>query len=34
VQSELNIYKYKGPLDAAKKINLSEGAVGLYRVSR
>lgn len=32
VQSELNIYQYKGPRDAAKKINHSEGAVGLYRV--
>lgn len=34
VQSELNnIYSYKGPLDAAKKISRSEGPVGLYRVN-
>jgi len=33
VQSELNIYKYKGPRDAVFKINLSEGLSGLYRVS-
>ena len=32
VQSELNIYKYSGPRDAARKINLSEGITGLYRV--
>lgn len=33
VQSELNIYKYKGPRDAARKINISEGVAGLYRVN-
>ena len=32
VQSELDIYKYKGPRDAIKKINLAEGISGLYRV--
>jgi hypothetical protein len=33
VQSELKIYTYAGPRDAAKKINRVEGVVGLYRVS-
>ena len=32
VQSEVKIYSYKGPLEAIKKINLSEGIIGLYRV--
>ena len=33
VQSELNIYQYSGPRDAMKKINISEGLSGLYRVN-
>ncbi len=31
VQSQFNLYKYNGPIDAAKKIKFSEGFVGLYR---
>lgn len=32
VQSELNLYTYDSGRDAAKKIHLSEGIIGLYRV--
>ena len=32
VQSEVKIYNYRGPLEAIKKINLTEGIIGLYRV--
>jgi hypothetical protein len=33
VQSEVKIYRYAGPRDAARKIKISEGVVGLYRVN-
>lgn len=32
VQSEVKIYSYSGPMEAVKKINASEGIIGLYRV--
>ena len=33
VQSELKMYNYKGPVEAIKKINITEGIIGLYRVN-
>lgn len=32
VQSEVKIYSYAGPLEAVRKINATEGIIGLYRV--
>lgn len=31
VQSEVKVYSYRNPIDALKKIHLSEGIIGLYR---
>lgn len=32
VQAQVKIYHYNSPLEAAKKIQRSEGLIGLYRV--
>ena len=33
VQKEVKLYHYDGPMDAMKKIQKTEGLIGLYRVT-